>query len=44
MPKNYTKVSGAETYVMGLHSSEENLSVAKRENMSTMMEEDRSTL
>ena len=42
MPKNYTKVSGAETYVMGLHSSEENLSVAKRENMSTMMEEDRS--
>lgn len=41
MPKNLTKVRGAETYVMGLHSSEENLSVAKRENMSTMMEEDR---
>lgn len=31
---------GAETFVMGLHKSEDNLNVAKRENASILLEED----
>ena len=34
---------GAETYVMGLHKTEDNLNVAKRENASIMMEENYKT-
>lgn len=33
-------VQGAETYVLGLHRSKENLDVAKRENASIYLEED----
>lgn len=34
------KARGSETYVMGLHSSPENLEVAKRENASIILEDD----
>lgn len=34
-----TKIYGAETYVMGLHKSQENLEVAKLENSSILKEE-----
>jgi len=37
---NSHKVHGAETYVMGLHKSEANLAVAKKENASILYEDD----
>ena len=38
--KNYRAAQGIETYVMGLHATEENLLVAKRENASILFEKD----
>lgn len=38
--KNRTTVSGSEVYTLGLHKSEENLAVAKRENSVMALESD----
>jgi N-acetylmuramoyl-L-alanine amidase len=37
---NSTHAHGSETYIMGLHKSQGNLDVSKRENASILMEED----
>lgn len=39
MPPNNSRVYGTETYVMGLHKSDDNLAVAMRENSVIMQEE-----
>lgn len=41
--KSRTSVSGASTYTLGLHNSEENLEVAKRENSVILLEDNYST-
>lgn len=41
--KNRNTVEGAETYTLGLHRTEENLEVAKRENSVIVLEDDYST-
>lgn len=38
--KNRTSIAGAEVYTLGLHKSEENLAVAKRENSVMALESD----
>lgn len=40
LPKNKVSPAGTETFVMGLHKSDENLEVAKRENASILLEKD----
>ena len=40
LPKNKVSPSGTETFVMGLHKSDENLEVAKRENAVILLEKD----
>ncbi len=40
LPKNKVSPAGTETFVMGLHKTDENLEVAKRENASILLEKD----
>lgn len=39
----HSSISGSETYIMGIHSSEENLKVAQKENAVILLEEDYET-
>lgn len=40
LPKNKVSPAGTETFVMGLHKTDENLEVAKRENAVILLEKD----
>ncbi|MFN4146522.1 MAG: N-acetylmuramoyl-L-alanine amidase, partial [Runella sp.] len=40
IPKNKVSPAGTETFVMGLHKTDENFEVAKRENASILLEKD----